>query len=151
MSLKEKLKNKLSGNQTEQVQVSDRTTVVKPEDITEEKRKMLEDFYEFREGYISPLAEAVANHFANTRNVSLDVKIDNFIEKMDTVSVGEMLRTTHNNCVTKYTPEETALHQRIVNALASQVDQEEVRKEKVKQLRLQRRLEKSRNDSKVSD
>ena len=69
-------------------------------------------------------------------------------EKMDTVSVGEMLRTRHNDCVTKYTPEETALHQRMVNALASQVDQEEVRKEEVKQLRLQRRLEKSKNNRK---
>ena len=70
---------------------------------------------------------------------------------MDTVSVGEMLRTRHNDCITKYTPEETVLHQRMVNALASQIDQEEVRKEEVKQLRLQRRLEKSRSNLKVGD
>lgn len=418
MSLKEelkKLRNKLSGNQTEQSRVSGRTTVIRPEDITEEERRMLEDVHKFREGYISPAAEAMANHFAKIRNVNLDAKVDNFIdwyfknmvkghytdigefhkpndmrnfiekmavwyelrypdyeinrlmpgssqeaieindvmfnsnkyindlfdenadvraldwdefynakafinslswderylfgrpryrdlvyidsyrrsahlhltskgfvelaeeigsytnfkvkddelkgmhikdvvnllkekgislpsgneleetikdvekwnyqkeemlncvmyriierggnrmgprraflfakefgrnidipmmygvdysdpglrsfiieyikaggskdlvcyigyfsrasqsEKMDTVSVGEMLRTRHNDCVTKYTPEETALHQRMVNALASQVDQEEVRKEEVKQLRLQRRLEKSKN------
>ena len=48
-----------------------------------------------------------------------------------------MLKTVNNDCVTKYTPEETELYQRMVNALASQVDQEEVRKEEVKQLRLQ--------------
>ena len=63
---------------------------------------------------------------------------------MDTVSVGEMLKTRHNDCVTKYTPEETALHQRMINAISSQIDHEEVRKEEVKQLRLQRRLEKSK-------
>lgn len=62
-------------------------------------------------------------------------------EKMDTVSVGEILRTRHNDGATKFTPEETALHQRLVNALASQIDPEEVRKEKAKQLS----LEKSKN------
>lgn len=62
------------------------------------------------------------------------------VKKMDTVSVGEMLKTHHNNCVTKYTPEETALHQRMGNALANQVVQEEV-----KQLRLQRKLNKNKN------
>lgn len=66
-------------------------------------------------------------------------------EEMDTVTVGEMLRTHHNNYVSKYTPEEIVLHQRLVNALASQIDQSEVRKEKTKQLRLQRRLNKSKN------
>ena len=72
-------------------------------------------------------------------------------EKMDTVSVAEILRTCYDDCVTKYTPEEMALHQRMVNVLASQIDQDEVRKEEVKQLRLQRRLEKSRSVSKVGD
>ena len=70
---------------------------------------------------------------------------------MDTVSVAEILRTCYDDCVTKYTPEEMALHQRMVNVLASQIDQDEVRKEEVKQLRLQRRLEKSRSVSKVGD
>ncbi|MDD6879928.1 MAG: hypothetical protein PUD59_06915, partial [bacterium] len=55
-------------------------------------------------------------------------------EKMDTVSVQEMIKKVHNDCITKYTPEETELHQRMINALASQIDQDEVRKEKVKQL-----------------
>ncbi len=42
-----------------------------------------------------------------------------------------------------YTLEETALHQRMVNILASQVDQDEVIREEVKKQRLQRRLEKT--------
>ena len=67
-------------------------------------------------------------------------------EKMDIVSVDEMLKTRHHDCVTKYTPEETKLYQRMVNALATQVDQDEVRKEEVKQLRLERKLNKSKNN-----
>lgn len=66
-------------------------------------------------------------------------------EKMDTVSIQDLILTQNNNAATFYTPEETALHQRMVNAIASQVDQDEVRKEEVKQLRLQRRLNKSKN------
>ena len=62
------------------------------------------------------------------------------VKKMDTVSVGEMLKTHHNNCGTKYTSEETTLHQRMFNTLASQVVQQEV-----KQLRLQRKLNKIKN------
>lgn len=72
-------------------------------------------------------------------------------EKMDTVSVQEMLKSFSNDCNVKYTPEETALHQRMVNALASQVDQDKVKKEEVKQLRLQRKLKKSRNNFKIND
>ena len=68
-------------------------------------------------------------------------------EKIDIVSMQELIRSIHNDCATKYTPEETELHQRMVNALASQVDIEEIKKEKVKQLRLQRKLEKSRKNS----
>ena len=66
-------------------------------------------------------------------------------EKLDTVSVEKILEMLCNDCVTKYTPEETTLHQRMVNALASQVDSEKVRKEEVKQLRLQRKLNKNKN------
>lgn len=61
-------------------------------------------------------------------------------EKIDTVTIQELIKTIHNDCITKYTPEETKLHQRMVNALASQIDTEEIRKEEVKQLRLQRKL-----------
>ena len=33
----------------------------------------------------------------------------------------ELIQFIHNDCVIKYTPEETELHQRMVNVLASQV------------------------------
>ena len=66
-------------------------------------------------------------------------------EKVDTISIQELILTKNNNAVTFYTPEEHELHQRIVNAIASQVDPEVVRQEEVKQLRLERKLEKSRN------
>lgn len=69
----------------------------------------------------------------------------NKMKKMDTISIQDLILTQNNNAATFYTPEETALHQRMVNALASQVDKDEVRKEEVKQLRLQRRLNKSKN------
>ena len=75
----------------------------------------------------------------------------NKMKKLDTISIQDLILIQNNNAATFYTPEETALHQRLVNALASQIDQDEVRKEEVKQLRLQRRLEKSRSNSKVGD
>lgn len=64
-------------------------------------------------------------------------------EKLDTVTVQDLILTLWNNAATFYTPEENELHQRFVNALSSQVDHEAVRQEKVKQLRLERKLEKS--------
>ena len=67
-------------------------------------------------------------------------------KKIDTISIQELILNENNNAATFYTPEETALHQRIVNAISSQIDNEEVRKEEVKQLRLQRRLEKSKKN-----
>lgn len=60
-------------------------------------------------------------------------------EPIATVSVQEMIKSL------KYTSEETTLHQKMVNALARQVEQEEVETEVVKQLRLQRRLNNSKN------
>ena len=65
-------------------------------------------------------------------------------EKVDTISIQELILTQNNNAATFYTPEETELHQRIVNAISSAVDHEVVRKEEVKLLRLERKLEKSR-------
>ncbi len=44
----------------------------------------------------------------------------------------------------EYTPEENELHQRLVNILGSQVNPDEVKKEEVKRLRLERKLEKSK-------
>lgn len=67
-------------------------------------------------------------------------------EKVDIVSMQELIQSIHNDCFTKYTPEETELYQRMVNALANQIDKDEIKKEEVKQLRLQRKLEKSRKN-----
>ena len=69
----------------------------------------------------------------------------NKMKKLDTISIQDLILTQSNNAATFYIPEETALHQRMVNVLTSQVDQAEVRKEEVKQLRLQRRLNKNKN------
>lgn len=66
-------------------------------------------------------------------------------EKVYTTTIQDLILTQNNNAATIYTPEEHELHQRIVNAIASQVDHEVVRQEEVKQLRLERKLEKSRN------
>lgn len=66
-------------------------------------------------------------------------------EKVATIPIQELILTQNNNAVTFYTPEEHELHQRIVNSIASQVDHEAVRQEEVKQLRLERKLKKSRN------
>jgi len=73
-------------------------------------------------------------------------------EKMSTVSVQDMIKTIRYSYYNKYTPEETELHQRMVNALIKQVDQDKVKVDQdkikeyeVKQLRLQRKLNKSKN------
>ncbi len=60
-------------------------------------------------------------------------------------TVEKILNSQWNNGLEKYTPEETLLHQRLVNVLVSQIDPKVVRKEKAKQLRIERKLEKSRN------
>ncbi len=65
-------------------------------------------------------------------------------DKLDMISIQDLILTQNNNAATFYTLEETELHQRLVNALSSQVDQNLVKKEEVKRLRLERKLEKSR-------
>lgn len=72
-------------------------------------------------------------------------------EKLDTISIQDLLLTVSNNAVTFYTPEEDELHQRLVNALFNGINQEELKqkeaeknKEAVKKLRIERKLEKSR-------
>ena len=61
--------------------------------------------------------------------------------KLDMVSIQDLILTQSNNVATFYTPEETELHQRLVNVLSSQVDQSLVKQEEVKRLRLERKLE----------
>ena len=72
-------------------------------------------------------------------------------EKVNIVSIQKLIKSIHNDCITKYTPEEIELFQRMVNALASQINTDEIKKEEVKQLRLQRKLEKSKSHSRVDD
>lgn len=71
-------------------------------------------------------------------------------EKLNTVTMRELIKTQWNNAATFYTPEEDELHQRLVNALSRQInhddlseEQKKVKVEEVKQLRLQRKLEKT--------
>lgn len=60
-------------------------------------------------------------------------------EKVDTISIQELILTQGNNAATFYTPEEDELHQVLVNAIASQVDQEVVKQEEVKRLRFRKK------------
>lgn len=69
-------------------------------------------------------------------------------EKLDTVTMSELIKTQWNDVASRYTLEEDALHQRLVNVLANQVDQEIVSKEEVKRLRLERKLEKANQTKK---
>lgn len=65
-------------------------------------------------------------------------------KKLDTISIQNLIFTQPNNAFTFYTPEEDELHQRLVNVLNNQVDYNDVKQEKVKQLRLERKIEKSK-------
>lgn len=72
-------------------------------------------------------------------------------EKLPTITIQELIMTQNNNAATFYTPEEDELHQRLVNALSNQInkdellrEQENIKKEEVNQLRLQRKLTKSK-------
>lgn len=61
-------------------------------------------------------------------------------EKLNTTTIQELIKNHWNNAAPTYTPEEDELHQRLVNILTSQVNQDEVKKEEVKRLRLERKL-----------
>jgi len=67
-------------------------------------------------------------------------------EKLDTISIQDLILKQPNNAITFYTPEEHELHQRLVNAISSQLDHDSLKQEKVKQLRLARKLEKRRRN-----
>lgn len=62
----------------------------------------------------------------------------NVNDKIEIISLQELISSE------RYTPEENELHQRLVNILSSQTNQDEARKEEIKKLRLERKLEKSR-------
>ena len=72
-------------------------------------------------------------------------------EKLPTITIQELIMTQNNAVPRFYTPEEDELHKRLVNALVSNINQDELskeqeklKKEEVEQLRLQKKLEKSR-------
>lgn len=70
-------------------------------------------------------------------------------EKINTITIQEVLST--QNCKTEKfnMPEEHELHKRLVNILSSNVDPEKLKKEekdKIKQLRIQRKLEESKHN-----
>ncbi len=74
-------------------------------------------------------------------------------EKLSTITIQELLMSK-NNVAYFYTKEENELHQRLVNVLANLIhqedllnEQEKVKKEKIQQLRLQRKLEKNKKIS----
>lgn len=80
---------------------------------------------------------------------------ENKYEKLPTITIQELILTENYNATTFYTPEETKLHQRLVDALSIQINEEDIseeqkkiKKEEVKQLRLKRKLEKSKQNSK---
>lgn len=59
-------------------------------------------------------------------------------------TIRDMIRLTRNDYVNVYTNEEKELHQGLVDVLSTQINPEELRKEQVKQLRLERKLKKSK-------
>ena len=72
-------------------------------------------------------------------------------EPLNTVTVGDMIKTVWANAVDRYTEEEASLHQRLVNALSNGLpveDSSQVEslddKQKVEQKRLSRKLEHSK-------
>ena len=67
-------------------------------------------------------------------------------KQIKTVTIGELLQTQSHNAIRFYTPEEDELHKRILTILKGQINQEELQKERVQQLRLERKLEKSRKN-----
>ena len=72
-------------------------------------------------------------------------------EKLPTITIQELIAMQDSNAATFYTSEEEELHQRLVNVLSNQINQEDllkeqenIKKEEVRQLRLQRKLERGK-------
>lgn len=60
-------------------------------------------------------------------------------EKMDTISIQDLILTQNNNAASFYTPEEDKLYQRFANAIASQINPDLLNQEKVKKLRIEKK------------
>lgn len=68
---------------------------------------------------------------------------ENKREDLCTITIQELLLTVDHDSMTFYTPEEDELHQRLVDILAKQADLQK-KKDEIKRLRLERKLDKSR-------
>ena len=66
-------------------------------------------------------------------------------QKMNTISIKKLIETKYNDSYNNSNKEKEELYQKMVNVLSSQIDQDELRKEEVKKLRLERKLNKSKN------
>ena len=64
--------------------------------------------------------------------------------KLQTISIQDLILTLRNSSTSFYTEEEHALHQRLVNSLASTIDYEKLRQERIKQSRIKRKLGKNK-------
>lgn len=62
---------------------------------------------------------------------------------LDVISICDLLIKQNNSSINHYTLEEILIYQRLVNLLSSQIDYDEVEDEKIRKLRLERRLNKS--------
>ncbi len=65
-------------------------------------------------------------------------------QKLDTISIEKLILIENKN-TSIYTPGEKEQYQKLINVLSSRIDTNVVKQEKVKKLRLQRKLEKSKN------
>lgn len=63
------------------------------------------------------------------------------IMNISIITIEEVLKKIKDDSFVKYTEEEHELHQRLVDVLSSSIDKEELEKEKVKRLRIERKLQ----------
>ena len=69
---------------------------------------------------------------------------ENENKKLDIITIEEFLKNARHNAQSKYTEEEQALGESLINLLNRQIDEEELRCEQVKADRITRKLKKSK-------
>ena len=62
----------------------------------------------------------------------------------DKITISELIKTQNDNCLEKYTKEEKELLERLVKDINMTIDEDELAKEKVKQKRIERRLNRNK-------
>lgn len=80
------------------------------------------------------------NYFARKSNHPILIK----------TTVKRLVRDLWNDAATKYTKEEKELHQRLVDTLSSQIDTKTIKKEKIKQLRIERKIKKYKKRNNIN-